>query len=295
MKNNTRTLLLGLLLFSISCGPKTDPQVKFILEETEKEIKGYLDSVNHYFDLVITDHNKGISNSEIEKKYSRKIELLETKIDQAVRKPSLPGNAGKLSAKEYEKWVKGIDLSSFKEKHDKIMSLNINFDRLPVTRNYELKQHYSDSINHFSMSFPNNWTVLNNYQDYILIGTGPIGEDTSMQTKDRGGFGLDIGELGRHYSSTEYYNGNLKNLKASCSDLEIIEKKSIDLNGIDAEYVAFRCTMSEKSMTSVQVYFTNNTRGYVLSGTTLTEDFENSRNLYIEIARTFRIEMATTN
>lgn len=289
MKIVTKFYLLGLLSISISCSSQTNQETELILKETKKKITSYIDSANHYFDLVIADHNKGIDNSEIERKYSKEIERFETKIDQVLNKPNELGKQGKLTQSEYNKWMNEIDFSSTIEKNKKVKSWGIDFNRLPVTNKYKLEQQYIDSNNGFTMSFPNNWTILDSYQDYTLMGAGPISIDTSSQMERQGGFGLDISVLKQDYSTIEYYQGNLTSIKKAYLDLKIIEEKSINLNGIQAKYIAHQCTVEGKPFTSIQVYFTYNKKGYVLNGTAISEEFERYRDLYIEIARTFKI------
>ncbi len=290
IQKEIKILLFGLLLISTSCNSQISKESELILEETKKEITNYLDSTNYYFDLVIADYKKKISNTEIEKKYNRKIELLETKIDQALEKINKLGRKGKITPAQYEKWISEIKLKLSIDKNEKIQSLGIDLEKLPITHKYELKQHYLDTINHFSMNFPNNWIVLDNYQDFTLISGGPIENDTLKLTKKEGKLVLGITKQKNNYSTEEYYEGNLITIKNNYPDLKLIEEKSIDLNGIHAKYVIYELTKQNKEkFTSLQIYFVKNKNGYILNGVNKTENFENFRDLYIEIARTFKL------
>lgn len=290
IRKNSRIFLFGLLLISTSCNSQISKESKLVLDETKKEILSCLDSTNYYFDLVITDYEKKVSNTEIEKKYNRKIELFETKIDQAFEKINKLAKEGKLTPAQYEKWLNEIKLKPFTDKNERIQSLGINLDKLPITNVYELTQQYLDSINHFSMRFPNNWTIIDNYQNFTLISGGPIEIVGQTSMKKEGKLALDITKQSKDYSTEEYYEGNLTSIKNKYPDLRLIEEKSINLNGIKAKYIIYECTIQGRGkFTSLQIYFMKNKNGYILNGAEKTEDFEIFRDLYIEIARTFKL------
>lgn len=282
-------VLICTIYSMLSCNSQNSIEISTILTESKKEVKRNIDSANFYFDHVIVEHNNGAANDLLLKMYGNKIEQIETNIDQVLERLNMLGKEEKITQQEYEAWLKEIDLSSVMEKHEKIRKMGVDFNQLPVTNFYKLGQLYVDSINNFSMNFPNDWIVLNNYQDYTLMSSGPINEDISSKMKREGGFGLSISVFKKSVSTKEYYQGNLKSIKQEYKDIKILEERDIDLNGIPAIYVAHQCTINDMLITSIQVYFFNDNKGYVLNGSATSEDFEQYRDLYIEIARTFSL------
>lgn len=289
MKKLLIIFLSGIIGVSTSCSSQLNEETSLILNETKTEINNYLDSTNYFLDLAITDHEKGINNSEIEKKYNKKIMRLESKISEALEKPNQLGRERKLTQREYEKWMNGIELTLVVDKIKKIKSLGIDINKLVITNNYDLKQHHVDSTNHFSLSFPENWTITNDFQGNTLMGLGPLNNDTSSQMKRQGGFGLNISKLKKDISTSDYYRSNISALKRDYPDFRIIEETTIILNGIQTKYIAHQCTEENMLITSIQFYFTSEKLGYVLNGSVVGEDIEKYRELYVEIARTFRL------
>jgi hypothetical protein len=161
---------------------------------------------------------------------------------------------------------------------------------LPVTHKYELTQTYSDSINKFSMSFPKGWQLSSNYQGNVLMGVGPLISAENKIMKRDGGFGVRLRDLGKEYPSQVWFEGNIKPLKKDYQDFKTIEQADIDLNGISGIYVCHSVTERGTPITTIQIYFTRGTIGYILNGTSTTESFKEYRDLYLEIARTFKFD-----
>ena len=289
MQKTNILILIGILAIFTSCSSQNEQEAKILLKKLKKEIHIDIDSSNYYFDLVIKGHNEGTKNQILIEQYGRKIEQLETRIDQTIKKSNQLSQTAKLSNQEYELWIKEIDINSIMKKHQVIKSFGIDFEKLSITEHHELSQTYSDTKNNFTMGFPNDWEVMNNYQDYTLMAKGPIIVDDSGNIEIKGGFGLNITSYNKNFTPLQYYEGNLKSIIRAYPDLKILEEKNINLNGIPAKYVAHQCTVNGTLMTSIQVYFFNSNKGYVLNGTATSESFEIYRNLYIEIAKTFKL------
>lgn len=277
----------------MSCSSQSNQEKKLVLTETKNEIKTHIDSANYYYDLVISGHNQGMSNSTLIKKYGRRIEKIETEIDQALEKINKLGKEGKLTEREYEDWKKEFDLSLVMEKHKKVKNWGIDFTELPITNSYSLTQSYNDSINHFTINFPADWTIMPNYNQFTLMGAGPLKTDSLTPMKRDGGFGLDINKYDREVTTDEYYNGNLNSIKKGYTKFKILEEKNINLNGISAKYVAHQALVNGKEIVSIQIYFTKSKSGYILNGSATSESYESYRDLYIEISRTFRLNNKT--
>jgi hypothetical protein len=289
MQKSNILLLIGFLAIFTSCSSQNEQKAKNSLEKLKKEIHIDIDSSNYYFDLVIKGHNEGTKNQILIEQYGRQIEQLETRIDQTIKKSNQLSQTAKFSNEEYKLWIKEIGINSIMKKYQLIKSFGIDFEKLSVTKHHELGQNYSDIKNNFIMEFPNDWEVMNNYQNYTLMATGPIIIDNSGNIEIKGGFGLNITPSNQNFTSDQYYKGNLKSFIKAYPDLKILEEKNINLNGIPAKYVAHQCTANGILMTSIQVYFFNSNKGYVLNGTATSENFEVYRNLYIEIAKTFKL------
>jgi hypothetical protein len=289
MQKTNILILIGILAIFTSCSSQNDQKAKVLLKKSKEEIQIDIDSANYYFDLVIKEHNEGIKNDILIEQYGLKIEHLETRIDQTLKKSSQLSQTAKLSKEEYEIWIKDIEINSIMKKYQLIKSWGIDFEQLTVTKHHELVQTYSDTKNNFSMKFPGNWEVMNDYQDYTLMATGPIIVDDSGKLEIKGGFGLSISPFDKKFTSYQYYEGNLKSILKAYPELKILEEKDLNLDGIPAKYVAHQCSLNNKLMTSIQVYFFKSNKGYVLNGTARSENFEKYRDLYIEIAKSFKL------
>ena len=105
--------------------------------------------------------------------------------------------------------------------------------------------------------------------------------------KRDGGFGVRLRDLGKEYPSQVWFEGNMKPLKIDYPDFKIVEQGDIDINGVPGIYVCHSVTERGVPITTIQIYFTKGTTGYILNGTSTAEKFKDYRDLYIEIARTF--------
>jgi hypothetical protein len=177
-----------------------------------------------------------------------------------------------------------IKTKSYSKENDKIVK--IKFD----TTGIELSQVYYDSINNFTIRYPEEWILMENYQKFTLMGSGPVLIDEKTKMTRDGGFGLDIKSYDETFTNTSFYEGNLKSIRETVIDFKIIEEKTINLNGIKAKYVSHKCIYNETPVTSIQVYFFNDQKGYVLNGTATSEEFTKYRDLYISIALSFKLE-----
>lgn len=162
----------------------------------------------------------------------------------------------------------------------------LEFDSTSV----ELSQVYHDSINNFTIRYPKDWTLMNDYQNSTLMGAGPILTDKKTKMTRDGGFGLSISSYNKDYTTVQFYKSNISSIRQSFSDFKIIEEKTIDLNGIKAIYVSHESSSDETPITSIQVYFFIDQKGYILNGTAFSDEFTKYRDLYISIAMTFKLD-----
>ena len=297
MKKIPAIILFGLFSLVISCSSpvekaaKVDADgVKTELDEIKEEILGYLDSTNRIFDQVISDHNNGKTNDEIYKQYGLQVELLETKVDLALEKFNRLIKDGKISEKAYENWVKEVERPSVHDKHKKIAGMGINFAQLPITEYYNLNQVYVDSTHHFSIRFPGDWTIKDNVKENTLMATGYLHRDSGSDVRMEEAFWISIAEMGQEYTTDEYYKGNMSFIKEGKSlenEVEFMAERELDLNGIPTKYVMCRTYYKGLQLVSIQVYFATGTKGYLLSGSANWIAFEDYRDLFVEIARTF--------
>ena len=153
----------------------------------------------------------------------------------------------------------------------------------------ELSQVYFDSINNFSIRYPEDWILMNSDERYAVMGAGPGLTETKTQMARDGGVGLSIASFDKQYTTPQYYFDNLKTIRRTYPDFKIIDEKTIDLNGIKAKYVSHIITLNEVPFTSIQIYFFVDQIGYVLNGSASSKEFNKYRDLYISIAKTFQL------
>ena len=289
MKETTKLFTVTLLCLTATACSQNRVNVDAVLVESKAIMEMNVDSANFYLDMALEDYKIGVQPVELYNRYSRKVESFETGIDQALNEPNQLLENQIIDEETFKKWISTIDISSLVDKSKFLRENGVDFSTLPKTGNYNLSQVYIDSLNEFSLRFPESWTVMGNYQDYTMMAAGPITNDSSAMYRD-GGFGLDVADLDEKLSSTEYYKGNLNGITDTYPDLQILEEKDITLAGQTAKYVAHACTVNGNPVISIQVYFTKGKKGYVLNGTAFQNEFDKYRELYIEIARTLEFK-----
>lgn len=184
-----------------------------------------------------------------------------------------------------------ITILFFLTPNNTLLKIRYNHPELPKTHHHVLEQVYTDSINNFSIKFPKGWTFSNNTNKYTLIAAGPILLNNSKNKMVRdGGFVIDIKKFDEIPSVESYYLGNIEEISKTYSDFYTLEENSIFIDGVRGLYTEHQCKVSKLPIKSVQVYFIHKNKGYILSGTATTEKFEKYRDLYIEIARSFKFK-----
>lgn len=163
---------------------------------------------------------------------------------------------------------------------------------LPLTTSYSLEQVYTDPNNHFSMNFPKDWTIMDNYPNFALMAVGPVANDSSSKIARRGGFGIVIEQLEKPVSLEDYYGGNIENIRHSNPDFKIFEENKMELNGIPALYIYHQYTANGIYISSVQVYLIHNKKAYILNGSATDRDFMKYHDLYIGISKSFKLQDA---
>jgi len=282
------------LFFGISCScfSQIDKETQLILNETKSEIYRCLDSSNYYFDLVISEHNKGVDNETLIRKYSSSIDFWERRINDVLDNVNRLGLNGYLTQEQADDWLKDIYIKPAKQKAklEKIKRFGIDFSEVPFTHYYSLNGLYSDSLNRFSIQFPEDWITMPNYNPYTLMAKGPVLIDTITGLSVDAVFIVNVNEKASDFTTEQYYLGNLKSMKKSSYSFKILTEKDINIDGIPAKYVA--CEISNKGITmaSIQIYFTTNTKTYILSGSGPVYYWDTLKYLFAEISRTFKIQ-----
>ena len=279
-------LIVLIILISSSCSNK---ESQFVLNKTESEIRSSLDSSNYYFDLVISEHNNGVDNVTLHKKYDGNICRLERSIAASLEKVNILGKEGKLTNQERDDWIKKINIDQIKRKYETIKTFGIDFSQPLETDYFSLPQSYSDKNNNFSINFPSEWLIVPGYNQFTLMATGPLLIDSSRIITNVA-FGVDIENQKESYSVEIYYKGNLSTIKKTANSFELLDEKDINIDGIRAKYVAFKFINKDISMITVQIYVMKNKKGYILNGSAPADSYGTSRYLFTEIARTFKFQ-----
>ncbi|TAE00383.1 MAG: hypothetical protein EAZ97_06125 [Bacteroidetes bacterium] len=285
MKKLNILSIIFLCSLSISCFSQINQEARENLAKIKLNLQTQLDSSIYYFDLIIKEHNQGVGKSILIKKYAQKIEEAETSIDQTVEKANDVAQESNLSEEEYENWIKGINFNQISVKYQEIKVLGFDFKGLPITQEYPLSQLYQDSINRFSIHFPDNWEIVEDDRFTLVVHSNYLANKEKMA-----GFGIDINEMSKNFSTEQYYHGNMKSINKAYQNLKITEEEDINLNGMLVKYVVYQYSMNEKKLKCMQFFFTKDKKGYVINGTSANNVFDTYRSLFIEIARSFKLD-----
>ena len=120
------------------------------------------------------------------------------------------------------------------------------------------------------------------------MGTGSYTMNENLEMLNRGGFDIKIRTLEKDYSYKTWLKGNLPSIKKEYADYKIKNEYEIETNGVPAICIYSVMTVNDVSLSSFQLYFTNEKTGYILSASAKTESFDLYQELFVEIAWTFK-------
>ncbi len=153
----------------------------------------------------------------------------------------------------------------------------------------KLGELYTDTVNHFSITFPNSWIVKPNYFSTVMaIGYSP--NDSLVKNENRGAISLRVASVSDSMNTSTYYNASLVKILEDQS-LVIIEQGNLDLNGEITKFVVVQQDLGNNmDFITIYLYMVANQKAFSFNGSvdaTYREDFD---KLFFKIVNTLKVE-----
>lgn len=167
-----------------------------------------------------------------------------------------------------------------------LVALSCNNQKdIPITDQHALPRVYADSVNGFSINFPEEWETVPDWNQTTVTAMGkPLDETSSMRLD--GSMAVKIFEL-KGYTSGDIFRQNTASLSDS-PDFKILEQYNCKISGLDAICVIYSVIENETSVVNTQFYVCTQERCAILNGSASMDLFERYRDLYLQIGLSFR-------
>jgi len=153
----------------------------------------------------------------------------------------------------------------------------------------KLGQPYTDTVNHFSITFPNSWIVKPNYFSTVMaIGYSP--NDSFVKNENRGAISLRVTSVSDSMNTSTYYNASLVKIMEDQS-LVIIEQGNFDLNGKITKFVVVQKDLGNNiDFITTYLYMVANQKAFSFNGSvdaTYRKDFDKH---FFDVVNTLEVE-----
>jgi len=139
----------------------------------------------------------------------------------------------------------------------------------------------------FSIRYPSDWQLKENYRGTIVIGYGPSeGETDDFQEN----VNVTVLNLPRKMNLDQLFTKYVNDLKAAMPDLELKNSGKTSVNNIPTIYLFYSYNYGGRRWDVVVYLCFTHHKGYLITGTALTETFAKYKILFEKIIRSFRRE-----
>jgi len=128
-----------------------------------------------------------------------------------------------------------------------------------------------------SINVPLGWLAEYKKTPVIFMVYSP--EETQNTVREN--YNLVIENLPRAYTLEEYSSLSLKNIKALFTNIDVVEQKN--------NYHIYKADYNGIKLQQIQYFFIKNKIAYVLTFSSVQDTFEQYKNLFFEIAKSFEI------
>ncbi len=294
--------ILLLACFISSCDPDTPSSgtsPDFFLVQAKPGLNAYIDSADLYCDRLLVEYSAGTKKEVLAAAYGPKIKFYENSINQAFDRANILAVQKKLKPGVYERWLDGFNLKQLADKNKRLLSIGIDLASIPAadivpntpvaaadTAHNALGQIYADKKNTFTLNLPKDWLANEKEQEGMTIIVAGPANNTAMRN---GAIGVNVMDYDKDLSSSDFYYGNIGLIKNNSKDFKLLQETDLDLSGIPAKCAIFSCINNGIPITSIQAYFFQNRKGYILNGTSASDHFNEYQSLYIAIIKSFRM------
>ena len=202
----------------------------------------------------------------------------------------------------YERWLGSFNLKQLAEKNKKLTEIGIDLKYVPAGNfgavapksnlgiNVQLEQLYESPASKVSINLPKDWQVTEKKLETVttILAAGPASDNNAMTRK--GAVEINIIEFDKDFTNEDFYNGNIASVKTRSKDFKMMQEPELDLSGIPSKCAIFSCSNNGVSITSIQVYFFMNRKGYIINGMSGSDHFSDYKDLYLSIIKTFRLK-----
>lgn len=256
-----------------------------VLNAAKKEIRSQLDTLFSIYDAVLKAREKGMSTHEILVQYGETYEHAKTRIDQALNNTNLLLQENLLTQSEYDQWIKQFDFPYVNRRVDQLLSYGIDLNLFPETHTFKLAQVGKSSDRSFHLLIPATWKITH-LESTVFSAEGEI--ETIKDQYKPGNINIISLPLEGPWTLEELYQSNIKTIKEAYPDFTLLEDKDISVNNIPGRYIVSQGQYDSLSATSFQLFLLKGNKAFLLTGTSLTEDFHYFRTLYIEVIQSLK-------
>ncbi len=270
------------------------------LVQAKDGLNAYIDSANYYCDRLLIEYKAGGKKDVLTAAYGPQIKYYENSINEALDRANVLSKQKRLMPGVYERWLGGFNLKSLADKNKRLASIGVDLRYIPAadinfrrpnaasdTSKSALSQVYSDRENNFIIKLPADWIATEKEQEgmiSVLAGPG------NGQTIRDAAVGVNIMDYTKELTTEDFYYGNIALIKNNSKDFKMIQETDMDLNGIKSKCAIFSCVNNGISITSIQAYFFQNKKGYIVNGTSSSEHFSEYQDIYTAILKSFRVQ-----
>jgi hypothetical protein len=146
---------------------------------------------------------------------------------------------------------------------------------------------YTDPQAGFSVNFPTTWNTLPNYMGTHVLSLSPL------ENKDdpyRENISIVVENLPKHILAQNYYLMYSDIMSRTLKQFKIVSTTNVTLNNEPAVQLVATYEGADNSLTTEEYFLTKGSKGYVITATALTTDYEQFRPLLEKILISLKID-----
>ncbi len=185
---------------------------------------------------------------------------------------------------KFEKAVATFKIEISADKRDEIRSMAQDKDaRADMTR-------YTSGAYAFSVLFPDDWTVTDRGITAAVVAVSPSEGETDKYSES---VTVTVEILAETTTIELYGKGLLTTLERKASLFELVGKEPVNVAGLDGRRIVYTSKMGPYKFTTTLHYAIDGPRAYLISCAALTDSYEQYKDVFETIARSFKLEKAS--
>lgn len=139
----------------------------------------------------------------------------------------------------------------------------------------------------FSIKFPGDWEKKENYLGAVVFALSPL---ENQEDQFRENVNIIVEDIHDDTKPKDYYQTSLSELKKSVSDFVMHENGYTSINRINMKRGIFSYRLEGFRIKTLQYAYIQERRGYIISFTSIPDNFPEYRSQFEKIAQSFRLE-----